>query len=313
MKHFLKDSDFSATEAAEIFSLAQTFKKQRLRHGPPCLDRQTWAMLFFKNSTRTRVSFEVGIRELGGHPLILDQRMSQMGRDESIADTARVLSRYVHGIIIRTFGQEIIDEFARWSSVPVVNALTDEYHPCQIFADAFTIAEHFGGGSPALPVLEGRKVAFLGDCAFNMANSWILGGALFGLEVALAGPAEMAPRPLIDEALQTAGLPRNYRFTTDPAEAVAGADVVYTDVWVSMGQDEETAQRLETLRPYSVNEELMKLAKPDAVFMHCLPAHPGHEVSEPVYEGPQSIVWDQAENRLHIQKAILAVLAEANR
>jgi ornithine carbamoyltransferase len=255
------------------------------------------------------VSFEVGIHELGGNPLFLNRGDIQLGRGETIADTARVLSRFVHGLVVRTFDHRDVEELARWGSVPVINALTDLLHPCQIYTDAFTAAERWAGPQGDLfASLRGRKIAFLGDTGFNMANSWILGAAHFGMKIALAGPATHAPTAAIDALLKAAGLPREYQFTTDAFEAVAGADIVYTDVWASMGQEEESAKRIDQMRPYAVTAKLFAAAKKDALFMHCLPAHPGEEVEQAVLDDPRSIIFDQAENRLHVQKAIVSVL-----
>jgi ornithine carbamoyltransferase len=231
-----------------------------------------------------------------------------------VADTARVLSRFVHGLVVRTYAHNDVEELARCGSVPVVNALTDLLHPCQIYTDAFTAAERWAGSrSDLLASLRGRKLAFLGDTRFNMANSWILGGALFGLKIALAGPRGYEPGGPIDALLKSAGLAGTFEFTTDPFAAVAGADIVYTDVWASMGQEMEARQRLLEMRPYAVTAKLFAAAKPDALFMHCLPAHPGEEVEQAVLNSPRSIVFDQAENRLHVQKAILAMLARPAR
>jgi ornithine carbamoyltransferase len=313
MKHFLKETDFTLAELAEIFALAREFKARRGGHTPPVLARQTWAMIFAKSSTRTRVSFEVGIHELGGNPLFLNKNDIQLGRGESIEDTARVLSRFVHGLIVRTFDHAEVERLAAASSVPVVNALTDFLHPCQIYADAFTLAERWATGDDLVGALRGRKLAFLGDTACNMANSWILGGARFGLQVALAGPPGFAPGPEIDALLAREGLPKDYQFTTDPFAAVKDADVVYTDVWVSMGKEAESRERIQLMSPYAVTVPLLAAAKPDAWFMHCLPAHAGEEVEQAVLDNPRSIIFDEAENRLHVQKAILAVLAEAAR
>jgi ornithine carbamoyltransferase len=272
------------------------------------LDGQTWAMIFAKSSTRTRVSFEVGIHELGGNPLFLSKNDIQIGRGETIADTARVLSRYVHGLIVRTFDQAELEELARWGSIPVVNALTDLLHPCQIYADAFTLAERWANGGDMLASLRGRKLTFLGDPGCNVANSWLLGGNLFGMDITVCGPRDFAPGDSIKSLLSPHGWSNRFRYTTDPREAVQGADVVYTDVWVSMGKEAESSERLRAMGPYQVNSDLMRLAKPDAFFMHCLPAHAGEEVTAGVLESPQSIIFDQAENRLHAQKAILAEL-----
>jgi ornithine carbamoyltransferase len=313
MKHFLKETDFSRAELGEVFALAREFKRKRGGHTPPVLAGQTWAMIFAKSSTRTRVSFEVGIHELGGNPLFLNKNDIQLGRGESIEDTARVLSRFVHGLIVRTFDHAEVERLAAAGTVPVVNALTDFLHPCQIYADAFTLAERWAKGDDLLGALRGRKLAFLGDTACNMANSWILGGALFGMKIALAGPPGFAPGPEIDALLAREGLPKTYEFTTDPAAAVRDADVVYTDVWVSMGKEAESAERIRLMSPYAVTARLFAAAKPDAWFMHCLPAHAGEEVEQAVLDNPRSIVFDEAENRLHVQKAILAVLSEAAR
>jgi ornithine carbamoyltransferase len=312
IRHFTRCSDFDHATAAAVFDHARALKANRAAHrsfsGP--LDGQTWAMLFHKSSTRTRVSFEVGIRELGGHPMVLDPGSLQMGRGETVEDTARVLSRYVHGIIIRTYQQQLLEQFAAAGSIPVVNALTDQLHPCQIYTDGFTLAERWASaGQPLLDSLRGRSVLFVGDCASNMAHSWILGGALFGMEVRLAGPAAYAPEPWINELLAKAGLPRTYTFSADLHTAARGVDCVYTDVWVSMGDEAEKAQRLRDFAPYQVDANVMAAAAPGCWFLHCLPAHEGEEVSADVYRSAQSIVFDQAENRLHMQKAILSQLA----
>jgi len=310
MKHFLKETDFTLPEVAEVMSLARDLKAARGRQASAALAGQTWAMIFSKSSTRTRVSFEVGIHELGGNPLFLNRNDIQLGRGESIEDTARVLSRFVHGLVVRTYAHDDLGELARRGSVPVVNALTDFLHPCQIYADAFTAAERWAGPEgDLLAALRGRKVAFLGDTGFNMANSWILGAHLFGMEVALAGPAGDTPGPEIRAAAQRLGA--RFHHTTDPREAVAGADLVYTDVWASMGQEDESAERARRMMPYQVDARLFAAAKPDALFMHCLPAHPGEEVTQEVLDHPRSVIFDEAENRLHVQKAILSLLARA--
>jgi ornithine carbamoyltransferase len=309
MRSFLKETDFSFAEAGALFESARKIKQFRGRTSPGTLAGQTWALLFAKSSTRTRVSFEVGLAELGAHVLYLDQRTTQLGRGETIHDTAKVLSRYVHGLVIRTYGHEIIEEFAATATVPVVNALTDFLHPCQIYTDAFTLAERWAeAGQPLIESLRGKKLAFIGDSANNMANSWILGGALFGMKIALAGPKGFAPGREIVEQLRKDGLENNFLYTEDPEEAAADADVLYTDVWVSMGQEAEEKERLALFTPYCVDSRLMAAAKPDALFMHCLPAHLGMEVSEEVYNSPASIIFDQAENRLHVQKAIVSAL-----
>lgn len=309
MRHFLAETDFSPSEIAQIFALARRYKRERGRHEKP-LEGQSWAMIFAKSSTRTRVSFDVGIHELGGNPLFLSKNDIQIGRGESIADTARVLSRFVHGIVIRTYAHSDVTELARLGSVPVVNALTDYLHPCQIYTDAFTAAERWAGPQGDLfASLKGRKVAFLGDTCFNMANSWILGAHQFGMSVALAGPAGFEPKEEIRTAAQQLGA--KFHYTTDPYEAVAGADIVYTDVWASMGQEDESAERAKRMMPYQVDMKLFSAAKPDAFFQHCLPAHAGEEVTQEVLDHPRSIIFDEAENRLHVQKAILATLARS--
>lgn len=310
MKHFLKETDFKRSELEEIFALARKLKQSRGKASAPRpLAGQTWAMIFSKSSTRTRVSFEVGIHELGGHALFLNKNDIQLGRGESVEDTARVLSRFVHGLIVRTFDHREVERLASAGSVPVINALTDFLHPCQIYTDAFTMAERWGKGASLAGSLKGRKIAFLGDTACNMANSWILGAALFGMKISLSGPKGFEPGPEIKAQLAKEGLGDDYQFTSDPLQAVKGADVVYTDVWVSMGKEEETAARIKQMAPYAVTAKIFAAAKPDALFMHCLPAHAGEEVEQAVLDNPRSIIFDQAENRLHLQKAILAKLA----
>jgi ornithine carbamoyltransferase len=314
MKHFLKETDFTPSELPAIFARAREFKHKRGKRGAPTpLKGQTWAMIFSKSSTRTRVSFEVGIHELGGNPLFLNRNDIQLGRGESIADTARVLSRYVHGLVVRTFDHTEVQQLAETGSIPVINALTDLLHPCQIFADAFTLAERWGRGGDLVGSLRGRKIAFVGDRGCNVANSWILGANLFGMKISLAGPPGFDAAPEFDQLLAREGFAGGYHFTTDPVEAVRDADVVYTDVWVSMGKEEETAERIRVMSPFQVTPKLLAAAKPDAVFMHCLPAHAGQEVTQEVLEGPRSIIFDQAENRLHMQKAIMAALVQTRR
>ena len=307
MRHFLKETDFSRTEVAKIFALARKLKQTRGKHAKP-LAGQTWAMIFAKSSTRTRVSFEVALHELGANPLFLNTNDIQIGRGETISDTAKVLSRFVHGLIVRTYAHTDLEELAAHGGLPVVNALTDYLHPCQIYTDAYTAAERWAGPKgDLLASLRGRKIAFLGDTRFNMANSWILGAHLFGMKSALAGPKGYEPgATIVAEAMKTGA---EFDFTTDPREAVEGADIVYTDVWTSMGQEKETAARQRRLLPYQVNEKLFALAKKDAFFMHCLPAHAGEEVTQGVLDNPRCIIFDEAENRLHVQKALLVTLA----
>ena len=311
MNHFLKETDFTLEQAQEVFTLARTFKSARLSHEQP-LNMQSWGLLFYKSSTRTRISFEVGVNELGGFPVVLNSQNTQIGRGETIEDTAKVMSRYLHGLVIRTFGHDIVEAFAEHATLPIVNGLTDFNHPCQLYADIFTLLERYSPEKMDITSLQGKKVAFLGDSACNMANSWIMTAAMFGMEIAVAGPEGFEPKPALDAALEADGLPKNYRYTADPKEAVKDADVVYTDVWVSMGDESEAAQRKAAMKPYQVTAELMALAKSDAFFMHCLPAHAGEEVAQEVLDSPQSIIFDEAENRLHAQKAIMAKLVELN-
>lgn len=311
MRHFLKETDLSPAEVAGVFATAAAMKHGRGRHTPPSLARQSWGLLFFKKSTRTRVSFQVGVHELGAQPVMLSADEMQLSRGESVADSARVLSRYLHGMVIRCYSHATLDEFAKYGTVPVVNALSDFLHPCQLYTDLFTLAERWSGGDTGkmTECLRGKKIAFLGDTACNVANSFVLGCAHLGIKLYLSGPKGFEPGPEIRAQLKKDGLAENFVFTTNPEEAVRDADMVTTDVWVSMGMEAEKAERLRIMQPYQVNSALMKLAKPGAYFMHCLPAHPGEEVSLEVLEGPQSIIFDQAENRLHVQKAILAHLA----
>jgi ornithine carbamoyltransferase len=312
MHHFLKETDFTLKQAQEVFTRAQQFKANRSAT-PSALRKQSWGLLFYKSSTRTRVSFEVGVNELGGFPVVLNAQQTQIGRGESVEDSAKVLSRYLHGLVIRTFDHEIIDGFAKYSSIPVVNGLTDFLHPCQIYADLFTLLERWSdGGAVRIDALKGKKIAFFGDTACNMANSWILAAAHFDMEIALAGPEHFAPGAAIRAQLKADGLSENFHYTTDPAEAARNADMIYTDVWVSMGVEEEAVKRKKEMQPYTVTPELMAEAKTGACFMHCLPAHPGEEVSQEVLDSAQSIIFDQAENRLHAQKAIMAKLIELN-
>lgn len=310
MKHFLQETDFHAAELPALFQQARDLKRTRGQPGPQPLAGQTWALLFSKSSTRTRVSFEVAIRELGGSALFLSKNDIQLGRGESIQDTARVLSRYLHGLVVRTHAHDDVVQLARHGSLPVVNALTDFNHPCQIFADALTLGEVWAGrDGDLLGALRGRRITFVGDCSCNVANSWILGAAVFGMRLTLAGPAEFAPGPDVEAALAAAGLKPRHRFTTDLLDGVRDADCVYTDVWVSMGREDEEAERLRILRPYAVTAPVFAAAHADAVFLHCLPAYPGKEVDQAVLDNPRARVFDQAENRLHMQKAILAALA----
>ncbi|MEJ6524694.1 MAG: ornithine carbamoyltransferase [Opitutales bacterium] len=310
MKHFLEENNFVKEEITSVFEHAFDFKQSRMQRPTEDLSGQSWGMLFYKNSTRTRVSFEVGIRELGGNPVLLDLSSTQIGRGESVKDTARVLSRFLDGLIIRTHGHELIKEFARHAKIPVVNALTDFLHPCQIYADCMTILEKTSTSSNPYNGLAGKKLAFFGDTSCNMANSWILAGALWDMDIWLSGPEEFQPSQEIKSFCQDANLPIRWQYTKDCKEAAQNADILYTDVWVSMGYEEEENDRKEKMADYQVTQDLLNLAKENSLFMHCMPAHPGEEVTEEVLSSPRSILFDQAENRLHMQKAILKQLSQ---
>ncbi|MBA3644540.1 MAG: ornithine carbamoyltransferase [Gemmatimonadaceae bacterium] len=294
-RDFLQITDFSPAELNELFVLAEQMCAGAYKKKP--LAGKTLAMIFMKSSTRTRVSFEVGTYQLGGHALFLSPRDVQLGRGEPVADTARVLSRYVDGIMIRTFAHSDVVELAKHAEVPVINGLTDLVHPCQVLADILTIRQTFG-------THHGKRVAWIGD-GNNMANSWINAARVLGFELVLACPETYSPNA---EFLSKASANGNVRLVRDPAEAADGADVINTDVWASMGQEEEQAIREKAFKNFTVDAKLMKRANKDAIFLHCLPAHRGEEVSADVIDGPQSRVWDEAENRLHIQKAIMAAL-----
>jgi ornithine carbamoyltransferase len=303
-RHFLKDDDISPKEQAQILELALEVKaapyKFRPYEGP-----KTVALIFDKTSTRTRVSFTVGVADLGGNPMVIDTGSSQMGGKESVADTARVLERQVAAIVWRTYAQAGLEEMAANSSVPVINSLSDDYHPCQILADLLTIKEHKGS-------LAGLSIAYVGDAANNMANSYLIGCAMSGMHVRIGAPAAYAPaahnvRRAEEIAAETGGSIQVYG---NPEEAVLGADVVTTDTWISMGQESEKQQRIDAFAGYTIDSKLMSGAKPDAIFLHCLPAYRGYEVSAEVIDGPQSVIWDEAENRLHAQKALMIWLAK---
>ncbi|CAA6691336.1 MULTISPECIES: ornithine carbamoyltransferase [unclassified Lentimonas] len=311
MHHFLKVTDFTLEQAQEVFSLAKSLKDDRF-NTPASLNKQSWGLLFYKSSTRTRVSFEVGVNELGGFPIVLNSQNTQIGRGETVEDTSKVLSRYLHGLVIRAYEHEVVTEFAKHATMPIINGLTDFNHPCQLYTDIFTLLERYSPDAVDINTLKGKKVAFLGDSACNMANSWILTAAMFGMEIVVSGPEGYEPKQAVIDALKADGLPVNYTYTSNAKEAVKDADAIYTDVWVSMGDEAEAEQRLKEMAPYQVNAELLALAKPDAYFMHCLPAHAGEEVSQDVLDSPQSIIFDEAENRLHAQKAIMAKLVELN-
>jgi len=312
MRHFLQESNFNNKEINEIFRSAFDLKSSRSQRPTQDLRGQNWGLIFYKKSTRTRVSFEVGIHELGGNALILDQSSTQIERGESIEDTAKVLSRYLDGLIIRTHGHEIIEEFAKHSSIPVVNALTDFLHPCQIYADCMTLLEKWDAGNDPFLGLRGKKLAFFGDTACNMANSWILAGAIFDMEISLCGPENFRPSEDIENVLNERGLSPTWTFTPSPDEGARGADVIYTDVWVSMGCEKNEQSRLSSMRPYQVNDSILQSANNNCLFMHCMPAHSGEEVSQNVLGSKEAILFDQAENRLHMQNAILTTLSKDN-
>ena len=302
-RHFLRDDDLSPSELIEVLDLADAMKADRFGYHPLAGPRSV-AVIFDKPSTRTRVSFSVGIAELGGYPLVIDSQLSQLGRGESLADTARVLDRQVAAIIWRTFGQDRIEAMAAASRVPVVNALTDSFHPCQLLADLQTVREHKGR-------LAGLALAYFGDAANNMSHSYLLAGAAAGMHVRVCGPGGFQPDPAVLRAAakiaaETGG---SVGAGLDPAAAATGADVLATDTWVSMGQDGDE-QRIALMKPYAVTGGLLAAAAPDAIVLHCLPAYRGKEISADVIDGPQSVVFDEAENRLHAQKALLAWLLE---
>jgi ornithine carbamoyltransferase len=293
MKNLLSIEKLARGEMDKILADTTRIKKERGRHKAQPLAGQTWALIFAKFSTRTRVSFEVGIRELGGDVMFLSANDIQLGRGEPVKDTARVMGRMIHGAVIRTFAQSDVEEFAEYSGIPTINALTDDEHPCQILADIFTFQEKRGS-------IEGKTVAFIGDGACNVANSWIFAAAKFGFELRIASPKQFQPSK---EVLKRAG---GKISVSDDTKAVArGADLLYTDVWISMGKEAEAAERIKTLTGYQINASLVKLAKPDALVMHCLPAYRGKEIDEPTFEANAQTIFDEAENRLHVQKTIL--------
>lgn len=303
-RHFLKDDDITPAEQAEILRLAAELKKspysRRPFEGP-----QTVALIFDKTSTRTRVSFAVGVADLGGVPLIIDSQTSQMGGKESVADTARVLERQVAQIVWRTYAQAGLEEMAANSKVPVINSLSDDYHPCQLLADLLTIKEHKGE-------LKGLKMSYIGDASNNMANSYLIAGAMAGMHVSVAGPAGYLPDGAIvaraEAIANTTG--GSVSVHGDAESAAIHADVLVTDTWISMGQEAEKDQRIRDFSGFTIDQELLEQAKPDAIVMHCLPAYRGYEITAEVIDGPQSVIWDEAENRLHAQKALMLWLAE---
>ena len=301
-RHFLRDDDLSPEEQADVLELAAELKKDPFTRRPLDGPRGV-AVIFDKNSTRTRFSFEMGIAQLGGHAVVVDGRSTQLGRDETLGDTAKVLSRYVDAIVWRTFGQNRLDAMAATATVPVVNALSDEFHPCQVLADLQTIAERKGS-------LRGLRLSYFGDGANNMAHSLLLGGATAGVHVTVAAPDGFAPDPsLVAAARQRAeATGASVTVTADPDAAAKGADVVVTDTWTSMGQEDDGLDRVKPFRPFQVNAQLVALADPEAIVLHCLPAHRGDEITDEVMDGPASAVWDEAENRLHAQKALMAMV-----
>ncbi len=298
MKHLLKLSDLSTEEIYGILNLADQLKYERKNHiAHPYLQGKKLGMIFSKSSTRTRVSFEVGMTELGGHALFLSDRDLQLGRGEPIKDTARVLSRYLDGIMIRTFAQQDVEDLAKYGTIPIINGLTDYCHPCQVLADLMTIREYKGS-------LKGLKLCFVGD-GNNMANSLIVGGIKTGMEVSIACPDTYRPDAQIVEWAQKNG---KLTVTSDLKAAAANADVLYTDVWASMGQESEKAEREKVFRGYCIDSQLMQAAKQDAMVLHCLPAHRGEEITDEVFESHAEEIFDEAENRLHAQKAVLVKL-----
>ena len=303
-RHFLKDDDITPAEQAEILALARELKKnpysRRPFEGP-----QTVALIFDKTSTRTRVSFAVGVADLGGVPLVIDSATSQMGKKESVSDTARVLERQVAAIVWRTYAQAGLEEMAANSKVPVINSLSDEYHPCQLLADLLTVLEHKGK-------LAGLKLAYIGDASNNMANSYLIAGALAGMHVAVAGPAAFLPgEKVVARARQiAASTGGSISVETDAFKAASSADVLATDTWISMGQEAEKEKRIQAFAGYEINASLLAVANEAAIVLHCLPAYRGFEISAEVLDGAQSVIWDEAENRLHAQKALMVWLAE---
>jgi ornithine carbamoyltransferase len=293
MKNLLSIETLSRADMDKILADTTALKRERGHHKVKPLAGQTWALIFAKASTRTRVSFEVGIRELGGGMMFLSANDIQLGRGEPIKDTARVMGRMIHGAVIRTFNQSDVEDFARYSGIPTINALTDDEHPCQILADIFTYQEKRGS-------IAGKTVAFIGDGACNVANSWIFAAAKFGFDLRIAAPKEFQPSA---DILKKAG--GNISVFDDIKAAAKGADLLYTDVWISMGKEAEAAERMKILNGYQINQALVKLAKADALVMHCLPAYRGKEIDEETFEANAQTIFDEAENRLHVQKSIL--------
>lgn len=293
MNHLLSIEELTKEQIEKLVDLACVLKKDRTA-SPQVLNGQQWALIFSKSSTRTRVSFEVGIRELGGSVMFLSSADIQLGRGEPIKDTARVMGRMIHGAVIRTFAQQDVVDFAQYSGIPTINALTDDEHPCQVLADLQTIKERLGGW-------QGKRICFLGDGDCNMGRSWIWASAHLGFELVIGAPKAFQPQ----ESFMARVPGGTVRIVDDPVEAVKGCDVLYTDVWVSMGKEAESADRIEVLKPWQINAELLAHAKPGALVMHCLPAYRGKEITEEVMEAQADLIFDQAENRLHAQKAVL--------
>ncbi|QEN14010.1 ornithine carbamoyltransferase [Mycolicibacterium sp. ELW1] len=304
LRHFLRDDDLNQQEQAEILELAAVLKKDPMSRRPLEGPRGV-AVIFDKNSTRTRFSFEVGIAQLGGHAVVVDGRATQLGREETLEDTGRVLSRYVDAIVWRTFAQQRLNAMASAATVPVVNALSDEFHPCQVLADLQTLVERKGS-------LNGLRMTYFGDGANNMAHSLMLGGVTAGIHVTIAAPAGFEPHPMFVAAAEHRGRQTGatVTLTTDAVAGAKGADVLVTDTWTSMGQENDGLDRVVPFRPFQLNAGLLDHADSDAVVLHCLPAHRGHEITDGVIDGPHSAVWDEAENRLHAQKALLVWLLE---
>jgi ornithine carbamoyltransferase len=304
VRHLLRDDDLTPDEQAEVLALAAELKRDPFSRRPLDGPRGV-AVIFDKNSTRTRFSFELGIAQLGGHAVVVDGRSTQLGRDETLQDTGKVLSRYVEAIVWRTFGQDRLSSMASGADVPIVNALSDEFHPCQVLADLQTLAERKGE-------LKGLRLSYFGDGANNMAHSLMLGGVTAGIDVTIAAPAGFEPSPEFVAAAEkrAAHTGAAVRLTADPMLAADGADVLVTDTWTSMGQEDDGLDRVAPFKPFQINTELLGRADPGAIVLHCLPAHRGHEITDDVMDGPQSAVWDEAENRLHAQKALLVWLLE---
>ncbi len=308
MQHLLSLESASREDILAVLDLAVKMKATRGRHDAHPLRHQCWALMFSKSSTRTRVSFEVGIRELGGDVIFLAADDIQLGRGEPIEDTARVIGRMCHGAVIRTFGQDEVENFAKFSGIPTINALTDDEHPCQILADLQTIAEKLGS-------ISGKVVTFIGDGACNVPRSWLWAASKLGFELRIAAPEQYQPDPaLVARAFPAGRTGGGKLVVTDQIEAASrGADVLYTDVWVSMGKEEEAAYRIAQLASFQINDALVKLAKPGALVMHCLPAYRGKEITAEVFERHAETIFTQAENRLHAQKAVLSLLAGARK